>query len=218
MYSKPFVLLLLVCLSMLARAAGNPPSVDVEMSPISGDVQHPRRHFRLRKPARLSPREAERIYRIALRAMRAGYAAAGIGKVQGYDQWQRYNTSPYLSSTHGNHYVNNYANTIARNYGKFEKAGKLPVGSIIAKDSFVVTRSGLILLGPVFIMEKMPAGFNYVSGDWRYTMIRPDGRVLGITGARNSDDVKYCATCHLFRAAQDHLYFIPKKFRVKTPP
>ncbi len=212
------VLLVLVCLSIVVRAAGDAGSVDVEMSSISGDVEKPRRHFRLRNPARIPAAEAERIYRIALQSMRTGYSEAGVDAIQGYDKWPRYNRSPYLSSTHGNHLVNNYANDIARNYGRFEKAGILPVGSIIAKDSFAVTRSGLILLGPVFLMEKMPAGFNYVSADWRYTMIRPDGRILGTTGGKNSDRVEYCAACHQFRAQQDQLYFIPKKFRAKNLP
>ena len=208
--------MILVCVPVLVRAAGNAGSADIEMSGISGSSEQPRRHFRLRSPAKISVQEAERIYRIALQAMVKGYAQAGIASIADYETWERYNSTPYLSSTHGNHLVNNYANGIARNYGLFEKAGKLPVGSVIAKDSFAVTRSGLILLGPVFVMEKMPPGFNYVSGDWRYTMIRPDGVVLGTTGGQNSERVEYCITCHLFRSNQDHLYFIPKKLRNKN--
>ncbi len=208
------VILLMMCLPAITEAAGDGTVPEVEMSSISGGTQHPRRHFRLRNPARLPPLQAERIYRIASQSMRIGYATAGMTAIDGYQNWTRYNASPYLSSTHGNHYVNNYANARAEKYGLFENAGRFPVGSIIAKDSFAVTQSGLIVLGSVFIMEKMSAGFNYVSGDWRYTMIRPDGRILGTTGGKNSDRVQYCATCHLFRAKQDHLYFIPKKFRV----
>jgi len=79
------VLLVLVFLSIPARAAGDAGSVDVEMSSISGDVEKPRRHFRLRNPARIPAEEAERIYRIALQAMRAGYAEAGIDAIQGYE-------------------------------------------------------------------------------------------------------------------------------------
>ena len=74
--------------------------------------------------------------------MRKGYVQSDITSIDAYETWERYNTAPYQSSTHGNHLVNNYANAIARNYGQFEKAGKLPVGSVIAKDSFAVTRSG----------------------------------------------------------------------------
>jgi len=65
----------------------------------------------------------------------------------------------------------------ASQIARFEAAGRLPVGSVIAKDSFSVTETGGILLGPLFVMEKMPAGFNPASGDWRYTLIQPDGRI-----------------------------------------
>jgi len=69
--------------------------------------------------------------------------------------------------------------------------------------------------GPLFLMEKMPAGFNYVSGDWRYTMIMPDGRIFGVTKGENAERVEYCITCHLAREDNDHLFFVPEAFRVK---
>jgi len=87
------------------------------------------------------------------------------------------------------------------------------VGSIIAKDSLAVTDDNKILPGPLFLMEKMPAGFNYVSGDWRYTMVMPDGSMFGTTNGVGSDNVKFCIACHLAVEAQDHLYFPPKQYR-----
>lgn len=189
------------------------PGSEVEMSGISGDRESPRRHFRLRDPAKLGPEQAESIYRIAVSALSTGYARSDNPSAREYLQWRRHNTAPYLSSRHGNHYLNNYANPAARDYGQFEKAGELPVGSIIAKDSFSVTDTGGILLGPLFLMEKMPAGFNYVSGDWKYTLIQPDGRVLGETNGPGSARVDYCIACHLAVEHQDHLYFIPPAYR-----
>ena len=44
------------------------------------------------------------------------------------------------------------------NYLNNEHVGWLPVGAIIAKDSFVVDQSGAFMHDPLFIMEKMPAG------------------------------------------------------------
>lgn len=207
------------CLS-LAALAGAGVSVaqdngEVEMSDISGDVESPRRHFRLRGPARLSPEEAETVYAIALGALAPGYARSGHAAAKAYTRWRRYNTAPYLSATHGNHYINNYANPRARAYGRYERAGRLPVGSIIAKDSFSVTETGGILLGPLFLMEKMPAGFNYVSGDWKYTLIQPDGTLFGETNGKGSDRVEYCVACHLAVEHQDHLYFVPQDMRVQ---
>ncbi len=187
-------------------------SSDVEMSEISGDQKAPRRHFRLREPASLVPGEAQHIYEIALKALAAGYARSGNPSAGSYSSWRRYNTVPYLSSTHGNHYINNYVNEKARDYGSGKR---LAVGSVIAKDSFSVTETGGILLGPLFLMEKMPKGFSYVSGDWKYSLIQPDGTMFGETNGVGSKRVQYCISCHLALEAQDHLYFVPPEYRAK---
>ena len=122
---------------------------------------------------------------------------------------------PYLSATHGRRFVNNYANAAAGDYGKFEDAGAMPQGAVIAKDSLMVTDDGTMAAGPMFIMEKMASGFNYVSGDWRYTMIMPDGSVFGVTKGENAERVAFCIGCHLARERFDHLYFLPKAFRAQ---
>ncbi|MBI3375387.1 MAG: cytochrome P460 family protein [Betaproteobacteria bacterium] len=185
------------------------------MSNISGDPAAPRRHFRLVNPAQLSPRRAGEIYAIIRQALQGGYARSGNATAASYQGWRRMNTAPYLSATHGNHYLNNYVNEIgAAAYGRFEKAGKLPRGTIIAKDSLSMTRSGEILLGGLFVMEKMPDGFNYASGDWKYTLIQADGTLFGETKGTGSKRVEYCIACHLAVEHHDHLWFLPKAYRV----
>ncbi|MFQ6024503.1 MAG: cytochrome P460 family protein, partial [Acidiferrobacterales bacterium] len=186
---------------------------DIEMSDISGEIDKPRRHFRLRNPADLMPKEAVEFYSIIADALKAGYQRSGHAVAEAYQGWKRYNTAPYLSLSHGNHYLNNYANPTAKAYGAFEDAGTMPVGSIIAKDSFSVTVSRGIVLGPLFIAEKMPPGFNHVTGDWKYTEILPDGTLLGETNGEGSERVKYCIACHLAVEKQDHLYFVPREYR-----
>lgn len=189
---------------------------NIEMSPVSGDADNPRRHFRLRNPAQLSPERATELYDIVKPALLNGYTRSRLDFAEAYQSWKRFNNSPYLSMTHGNHYLNNYANDIGAAYGRFEAAAKLPVGTVIAKDSFAATSTGGILLGPLFVMEKMPEGFNYVSGDWKYTLVLPDGSVLGETNGKGSAKVKYCIDCHLAVEHQDHLYFMPKPYRQGT--
>jgi len=184
-----------------------------ELSPISGDFSKPRRHFRLRNPAQLPPAQAEIIYQVAMPSLKKGYTMSEHPAAIEYPTWARFNTAPYLSVTHGNKYINNFANDTASTYGEFEGAGQMPVGSVIAKDSFSVTESHEILLGPLFLMEKMPAGFNEVSGDWKYTQIQPDGSVLGETNGEGSDAVRYCIACHAAVEQQDHLFFVPRSYR-----
>jgi len=201
---------------MLLGVAGSASAAQTEarMSGISGDADQPRRHFRLRHPARLDPREAQRIYAIVAPALDAGYRSSGHPVAQAYQGWKRYNTAPYLSSTHGNHYLSNYANRQARSYARYERAGRFPIGAVIAKDSFSVTETGGILLGPLFVMEKMAAGFSPASGDWKYTLIQPDGTVFGETRGRGAQRVEYCIGCHLTVERQDHLYFVPRAYRI----
>lgn len=172
------------------------------------------RHDRIRNSAALTAQEAAAIYRALADDLAQTYALSGDPVSAGYRDWQRFNTAPYKSMTHGRRYVSNYANAIARDYGKHEAAGRLPVGSVVAKDSFVVTEDGTVSAGPLFVMEKMEAGFNYVSGDWRYSMISADGVLLGRTKGAGAERVEFCIACHLAVEDQDHLFFVPQQVRL----
>lgn len=185
--------------------------------PDQDDPRHPRRHFRIENPAGLRGEDAQAIYERIRDDMVAGYRLSGVPYAGSYRYWRRYNTTPYRSAQHGERYINNYANETARDYGRFEAAGVLPVGSILAKDSFAVTARGDVFSGPLFVMEKMPAGFDPPARDWRYTMIMPDGSIFGITGGEGSEKVAFCTLCHgAAGKSRDHLFFVPKALRVRT--
>ena len=109
-----------------------------------------------------------------------------------------------------------YANDAAKSYRHFEASGEMPAGSVLVKDSFAVTKRGDVFSGPLFVMEKMPPGFNLASRDWRYTMIMPDGSLFGSTNGEGSDRVGFCVTCHKLAGSQnDHLFYIPERYRVR---
>ena len=176
------------------------------------DPGAPRRHFRVEHSANLSGAEAERIYAELKEDMDQRYRLSRL-PAAAYQGWTRYNRVPYRSAGHGRRFVNHYANEKGRAYGRFEKAGRLPVGSVVAKDSITVTDGGVASAGPLFLMEKMADGFNYVSGDWRYIMIMPDGSVFGTTKGEDAKRVEFCIPCHLAAEQHDHLHFLPKPFR-----
>jgi hypothetical protein len=191
------------------------PGGTVEMSALSGDPAAPRRHFRLKHQQKLTPQRAGEIYAIVRPALQLGYSRATSSVAANYQNWRRMNTTPYLSATHGNHYLNSYVNEIgAASYLRFEAAGKMPIGAIIAKDSFSMTTAGEILLGGLFLMEKMPGGFSDLADDWKYTFIQADGTLFGETNASGSKRVEYCISCHLAAPHPSHLWFMPKAFRV----
>jgi len=179
----------------------------------SGDPNKPRHHFRVKDVADLTDKERETLYREIRDRLQAGYSVSGSKTAKGYQRWTRVNTAPYHSATHGRRFINNYINSVASPYLEHEKAGTLPIGAIIAKDSFVVAKDGALTPGPLFVMEKMEKGFSYVSGDWRYSMVMPDGSFFGETNGENAERVEFCIGCHLAREKHDHLYFVPAKYR-----
>jgi hypothetical protein len=153
----------------------------------------------------LSDDEARRLYDCVRAAMALAYAKAGLAAAD-YQSWPNTATAPYRSLVHARRYVNNYANEIASAYGAYEAAGALPVGSIVAKDSFSVN-DGRVVFGPLAIMEKVAAA------EWRYTMVMPDGWVFGTTGGVGDANVAFCADCHRAVADPDPLYFVPPRYR-----
>jgi len=164
----------------------------------------------------LTDAEAVKVYDCLIRELKAAYAKSDNKIAVSYMAWPRYSKRAYVSATHGNRYVQNYANPKARAYGAYEKAGRMPVGAAVAKDSFSVTADGRVQIGPLFIMEKMPAGFNPDSDDWRYTMIMPNGSVFGTTKGKGSQKVEFCAGCHMSVTPEsDSLMFLPEEYRVR---
>jgi hypothetical protein len=164
----------------------------------------------------LSNAEAADAYDCMIGQMRTAYAKSGNATAGSYTGWRRYSKVSYQSATHGERYVQNYANATGRAYGGFEKAGVMPAGSILAKDSFGVNGKGNVSVGPLFLMEKMSAGFNAASGNWKYSMIMPNGSVFGETNGKNSAGMQFCAECHATVAEdQDHMLLVPTEYRTQ---
>jgi len=147
--------------------------------------------------------------------MQAAYSVADDPAGAQFLEWSNYSLVPYVSATHGNRYVMNYGNEAAAAYGDYEEAGTLPAGAKLAKNSFVVSPAGQVSVGPLFLMEKMDAGFSEASADWKYTMVMPDGSTFGVTAGANSAAVEFCIECHLsLGEEQDSLLFLPEDYRL----
>ena len=147
--------------------------------------------------------------------MKTAYANSGNKYAAVFLNWKNYAKRPYVSATHGERFVMNYANEKASNYGKYEKAGKMAPGAVLAKNSFTVNGKGQVATGPLFLIEKHNAGFNRNTLDWQYTMIMPDGQIPGTTNGKGNASVKFCYECHDAAAAdQDAMMFLPEEVRV----
>ena len=172
----------------------------------------PNGHIELSNPADLTKQQAEQIYVSVLPEIKGIFAMSDIGPAVNFTSWKRFNNAPYISATHGARYVSNYANNVASDYGLLERGETYPKGSILAKDSFSVTSDRNVYPGALFLMEKMEKGFSKPSGDWKYTMVLPDGSVFGTTNGENSDNVEFCIGCHAAKASLDHIFFVPKGY------
>lgn len=164
---------------------------------------------------KLTDGEARTVYACLKAELAAAYAKSNHPVAKAYAKWKRYNTVSYTSATHGSRFVNNYGNAKASDYSKYDQVKRMPVGAILAKDSFVVQAGGKVALGPLFLMEKMAKGWNKASGDWRYTMIMADGTITGVTKGKGSANMEFCYGCHMAAAEKDSLMFMPEQYRVK---
>ena len=173
----------------------------------------PKRHFKIERPANLSAAEALAIYANIADDMARGYAVSRELAAERFRKWRRYNSAPYRSATHGNRYVNNYANAKASRYGKLKSGEQMPPGALLAKDAFTVSANGDVYGGPLFIMEKLGEGASPKTGGWRYVMIMPDGSYFGDSTGDGAERVEFCNGCHSAVAANDYLFFIPAKYR-----
>ncbi|MFK5980998.1 MAG: cytochrome P460 family protein [Rhizobiaceae bacterium] len=172
-------------------------------------------HLAIKNPARLTAVEINKVYDELKGRMAGGYKLAKLPILKNYQSWKRYNSEPYLSATHGQRYVNNYANGLVDNYGKLKNGETYPVGTVFAKDSITVTKQKEIYLGAMFVMEKLTKGKSPETADWRYVMVLPDGSMFGDTTGDEAESVEYCHACHIQKSRDDFVFFVPEKYRVE---
>ena len=170
----------------------------------------PGEHFKIEDPIEATPEEAEQMYSKIADRMKTGYALADYPAAKYYQQWQRFNTEPYLSVGHGNRYLSNYGNTAAANYLSLKAGEQMSKGAIVAKDSFTAKKDGTLLPGALFLMEKLDTDKRPEYGDWRYVMILPDGALLGDSEGANRESMQFCHDCHVAVSATDYLFFLPE--------
>jgi len=172
-------------------------------------------HLMIENPASLSPAQANAIYDALKKELRESYAGARLQILEEYQSWKRHNASPYLSATHGQRFVNNYAFGDGGSYGSVAEGQTHPVGTVLAKDTITVTSQGKQFAGAMFVMQKLAPDTSRKTGDWRYIMVIPDGTIFGDTLGDDPDQMTYCHTCHKARADQDYVFHVPDAYRLK---
>lgn len=188
-------------------------SIMIGASPVSAEGVPDFRHLSVKNPARLSAVEAERLYDVIKQRQFDAFARAELETAAAFPSWRRYNRAPFISSTHGNRFINHYANDLAAGYDNMTDGFEMAVGAAFAKDSFEVQEDGTVRAGRLFIMEKLSAGASPSSDDWRYVIVERDGTIIGDNGAGPDPRVEFCHTCHKVQANHDNLFFVPPNHR-----
>ena len=139
-----------------------------------------------------------------------GYAKAGDPIATDYRNWAVTSTRPAVAGAHSNRFLQTFANDIAaEQYLKFAEEGVvMPVGSILAKESFGIHKKKLTgRPGALFTMVKLETGGAPEFGDWLYGGIQPNGKPLKIKQS-------FCHNCHAGWEEQDFLAYPLEEVRI----
>ena len=121
-----------------------------------------------------------------------GYAAGDDEVAAVYRTWGETSTAPYSPGVHGDRLLFTFANDIAlEGYIGYpdDESFVMPVGSVLAKESFSVRDNGEPRPGPLFIMTKVAEGEADEFGNWVYSAVQPNGNAMGIQQS-------FCSDCH----------------------
>ncbi len=163
----------------------------------------------------VSYREAHDVYLCLERKMFDGYNTGpkrwvNANHVGQYRTWDAVSTLPANPGVHSNRFLFSYVNPIgSATYKKYAEGVSMPVGTVIAKESFTITSKGKARPGPLFLMEKVAPGTSPKTNDWFYTRVTADGTPSAINVFRACND------CHSGFADTDFLGYPVEEVRRK---
>lgn len=160
--------------------------------------------------------EAQAVYDCLKDSMLSGYTKGNKrwidpSYVADYRSWTAASTFPAAPGFHGERFLLTFVNeTGAEQYLKYAEEGfTMPAGTVIAKESFSVNAQGKAKAGPLFFMEKAPAGSSPETNDWYYMMVAPNGAPMAV------NVVQACHACHSGFDYRDGLGYPVEEARVK---
>lgn len=162
------------------------------------------------KPAdELSGAEIQEIYDCIRDSMVAGYQKGGDEVAMAYTGWKAASKLPAKPGFHGERFLMTFVNDVGYDtYVQFRDDGvKMPVGTIVAKESFKVGKGNKVKRGPLFIMTKVADAEAPDTGGWIYGGILPNGKTMKFKQS-------FCHDCHGNWDTQDSLGYPVEDVRV----
>jgi len=143
--------------------------------------------------------------------MRAKYAKSDNAWATDYTSWGAAFTAPGGVGNHGSRFLTTFVNDVGFDeYVKFAEDNAMPVGTVIAKESFNLSKKGKVKVGPLFFMEKVAAGGEADEfGNWVYSAIQPNGKAMKVKQS-------FCHDCHGAFDYQDSLGYPEEDLRVSA--
>ena len=165
----------------------------------------------------LSPAEAQALYDCIAPSLIEGYSTAEGVPGLDFRDYKLVTTAPLVSATHGGMFVNHWVNDAGADlYTRWEAmdGGKFAVGTIFAKESFRVSKTGEVKRGPLFLMEKVAP--SEAPDGWVYTRLFPNGKFQRTNGNK-SEKMVFCHDCHAATLEdQDAAFFPPEEYRASN--
>lgn len=162
-------------------------------------------------PWELTDAEVNTLYACMSDKMVEGYTKGDNPVAAVYRDWAATATRPALEGSHQERYLMTFANDLAApEYLKFAEEGvEIPVGGILAKESFKVRAEGVTAVGPLFIMEKVGLDQAPDTMGWLYSGVLPNGKPLNFQQA-------FCHDCHVNWESQDALAYPLEEVRISA--
>jgi hypothetical protein len=135
----------------------------------------------------------------------AGYAQSKHIIAKTFGNWERASDYPFIYDQVGDQYLVVYGNDRAVGEEKTVWMDRnMPIGATVVAAGFKIDDQGVLTPAPAMIYEKMINGYTIARGNWRQTMIAPDGDIIGVTNGPGADNLTVCQDCAAGSA--DRLY------------
>jgi len=160
----------------------------------------------------LSDEQIIELYDCIKETMRQGYAKEGLKWTSEYAKWGVTATQPVAPGTHSGRFLFTTVNDIGYDeYVKFsDERGPMPVGTVLAKESFAVNKKQQVKPGLLFFMEKVAAGGEAdIYGNWVYSIVQPNGK-------QGKVSQKFCHDCHSAFSDQDSMGYPDEDYRIAS--
>jgi hypothetical protein len=156
--------------------------------------------------------DIDQLYSCLKDKLAEGYGAQGheVGSV--YRDWQVAATGAAAPGPHGNRFLLTFANETAfAQYVKYNEDGgfSMPVGSVLAKESFTLSKKQKPRRGPLLIMTKVAAGEADEFGNWVYSGVNGKGKAMKVKQS-------FCHDCHVAYEDQDSMGYPDSDVRLET--